>query len=121
MRFCWTSGESNWSTTTILWYSIANWGLSNRIIVSANTIDKRLAETKGRDFVKRMQDSLPKLPGMGEHSGDKVVADSGATGEAIIKICELLFRFLISESAPNHPTLALLGLEADETQTKNGL
>lgn len=61
---------------------------SNRIIASAATIDRSIVETKGKDFVTRMQASLPKLPGKEDEAGDRVVAESGATGEAIIKICE---------------------------------
>lgn len=62
--------------------------ISQRIIACATSIDRSLVDTKGRDFVNRMKDSLPKLPPSGEDFGGSVVAESGATGEAIIKICE---------------------------------
>jgi hypothetical protein len=37
-----------------------------------------------------MQDALPRLPDMGDAAGGGVVAEKGATGEDIIKICEPL-------------------------------
>lgn len=64
---------------------------SNRILSSAQTIDRSLVETKGREFVERMRASLPKLPGEdneGVAEIGRIVSPSGATGEAVIRICQ---------------------------------
>jgi hypothetical protein len=59
---------------------------SNRIIASAETIDKSLIGTKGPDFVKRMKAALPRLPDVGDKVEQRVDKDS--SDEAIVKICE---------------------------------
>lgn len=62
---------------------------SNTILAAARTIDISLKETKGAEFVKRMQASLPRLP---DAKGDTMVAEekqglSSASKEAVMKIC----------------------------------
>jgi hypothetical protein len=44
-----------------------------------------LAETKGKDFVERMRESLPRLPDARMDVVEKDVANE--TDEAVIKIC----------------------------------
>lgn len=58
---------------------------SNRIIESAKIIDRSLIETKGATFVKRMQQSLPRLP----EARSKIEEGNveGKSEEAIIKTC----------------------------------
>jgi hypothetical protein len=58
---------------------------SNRIIISAENIDKSLKETKGADFVKRMRESLPGLPEVGRQ---QEILMKGTNEEATIKICK---------------------------------
>ncbi|KAL1412563.1 hypothetical protein Q8F55_000310 [Vanrija albida] len=54
-----------------------------RIVQSAATIDRLLADTKGDAFVKRMRESLPRL-----HTAVQVQESADATNEAIITIYE---------------------------------
>lgn len=62
---------------------------SRRINSCAETIDKSLVETKGKAFVARMRESLPRLP---ENTSivEETVKVGGATAEAVIKICEFI-------------------------------
>ncbi|WWC95452.1 hypothetical protein V866_002316 [Kwoniella sp. B9012] len=57
-----------------------------RIVASAQTIDKSLIETKGKPFVDRMRESLPRLPETGVSVEEKV--SQGQTDESTIKIYE---------------------------------
>nr|XP_019043448.1 ubiquitin-conjugating enzyme family protein [Kwoniella bestiolae CBS 10118]OCF22378.1 ubiquitin-conjugating enzyme family protein [Kwoniella bestiolae CBS 10118] len=57
-----------------------------RIVSSAQTIDKSLVETKGKPFVDRIRDSLPRLPDTGVAVEEGAL--KGQTDEATIKIYE---------------------------------
>ncbi|OXC68093.1 hypothetical protein AYX13_03304 [Cryptococcus neoformans] len=57
-----------------------------RIIKSAEIIDKRLVETKGKAFVQRMKEQLPRIDESGVHIEENAV-ETG-TDEEIIKIYE---------------------------------
>lgn len=59
---------------------------SERILQSANNIDRSLVSTKGQAFVDRMRASLPRLPDVGvEVEGVKT---EDKNDEEVIKICE---------------------------------
>ncbi|GFZ49786.1 hypothetical protein JCM24511_07189 [Saitozyma sp. JCM 24511] len=58
----------------------------DRIIASAEAIDKSLAETKGAEFVQRMRESLPKIPQGGGATEERDL--KGETDEGLIKIYE---------------------------------
>ena len=59
---------------------------SQRIVDTAASIDRSLAEVKGHAFVEKMRDSLPKIP----DAGDLVIKtqEAGSSSEAVRKICE---------------------------------
>ncbi|OCF77874.1 ubiquitin-conjugating enzyme family protein [Kwoniella mangroviensis CBS 8886] len=57
-----------------------------RIVASARTIDKSLIETKGKPFVDRMRESLPRLPETGVSVEEKV--SQGQNDESTTKIYE---------------------------------
>ena len=40
---------------------------SQRVVDTAASIDRSLAEVKGRAFVEKMRDNLPKIPDVGDH------------------------------------------------------
>lgn len=63
---------------------------SEKILASARTIDRSLVETKGPAFVERMRASLPRLPDAKDGRLEKEVREglSGASKEAVMKICE---------------------------------
>ena len=68
---------------------MANHWVSERIITSATTIDKSLVETKGRPFVQRMRESLPRLPDIGTAVEEQVTDHDNE--DQIIRICQLVF------------------------------
>lgn len=53
-----------------------------RILKTANAIDRSLRETKGDEFVDRLHQSLPKIPGSTE---DRIHVDAGETEESAMK------------------------------------
>ncbi|WWC92891.1 uncharacterized protein L201_007853 [Kwoniella dendrophila CBS 6074] len=57
-----------------------------RIITSAQKMDRSLVETKGKPFVDRMRESLPRIPGTGVSVEEKLI--KGRTEETTIKIYE---------------------------------
>lgn len=63
---------------------------SQRIVDAAVSIDKSLAEVKGRSFVEKMKDSLPKIPDMGDHVIQ--TKQTSTNPEAVKKICESVQR-----------------------------
>jgi hypothetical protein len=58
---------------------------SQRIVDTAAAIDRSLVDVKGQAFVNKMRDSLPKIPGMGDHVVQ--TKQVGASSEAVEKIC----------------------------------
>ncbi len=58
---------------------------SNRIISSAQHIDNSLIATKGRPFVERMRESLPRLPDAGAKVEGKGITVE--TAETVMRIC----------------------------------
>lgn len=56
----------------------------NRILATANAIDRALSEVKGDAFLKRLHKSLPKIHRASEDT-DEVFVDAGATDEATRK------------------------------------
>jgi hypothetical protein len=88
-------GEA-WNAMQAFWYVLwqSNIGPvelmnSNTILSAARTIDISLKETKGAEFVKRMQASLPRLPDAQGHAlmAEEKQGLSSASKEAVIKIC----------------------------------
>jgi hypothetical protein len=79
---------------------------SDRIIASAEAIDKSLAETKGTEFVQRMRESLPKIPRGGGATEEWDL--KGETDEGVIKIC----RSLAIHRFTNRVPMELSGLTA---------
>lgn len=61
---------------------------SERIIASSQAIDRSLVDTKGEDFVKRMQESLPRLPDGSELHDARPTEDVNLTRAT----CEYLYR-----------------------------
>ena len=59
----------------------------NRILATANAIDRSLRETKGDTFLQRLHDALPKISSSSSSSSAaNIVVDAGATDEAMQKI-----------------------------------
>jgi hypothetical protein len=71
---------------------------SDRIIASAEAIDKSLAETKGAEFVQRMKESLPKIPQGGGATEERDL--KGETDEGLIKICRSLAIHRVANGGP---------------------
>jgi len=59
---------------------------SQRIVDTAASIDRSLAEVKGHAFVEKMRDNLPKIPDVGDHVIQ--TKQVGSSSEAVRKICE---------------------------------
>jgi hypothetical protein len=59
---------------------------SQRIVNTAASIDRSLAELKGRAFVEKMRDNLPKIPDVGDHVIQ--IKQTGSSSEAVKKICK---------------------------------
>ena len=59
---------------------------SQRIVDAAASIDRSLAEVKGRAFVEKMKENLPKIPDMGDHVIQ--TKQIGSSSEAVKKICK---------------------------------
>lgn len=59
---------------------------SQRIVDTAVSIDKSLTEVKGRAFVDKMRDSLPRIPDIGDHVIQ--TKQVGTSAEAVKKICK---------------------------------
>jgi hypothetical protein len=57
-------------------------------VASAKIIDRSLVETKGKAFVERMQEALPKLPGVGKAVTQE--STSGASDDEVKKMCMLI-------------------------------
>jgi len=60
---------------------------SQRIVDAAASIDRSLGEVKGRAFVEKMKENLPKIPDMGDHVIQ--TKQIGSSSEAVKKICKL--------------------------------
>ena len=60
---------------------------SQRIVDAAASIDRSLAEVKGRAYVEKMRENLPKIPDMGDHVIQ--TKQIGSSSEAVKKICKL--------------------------------
>jgi hypothetical protein len=65
---------------------------SQRVVDAAASIDRSLAEVKGRAFVEKLRDGLPKIPDIGDHVIQTKQVDSSP--EAVKKICEPLTPFM---------------------------
>jgi hypothetical protein len=59
---------------------------SQRVVDTAVSIDRSLAEVKGRAFVEKMRDNLPKIPDVGDHVIQ--TKQLGSSSEAVKKICK---------------------------------
>jgi hypothetical protein len=59
---------------------------SQRVVDTAASIDRSLAEVKGRAFVEKMRDNLPKIPDVGDHVIQ--TKQTGSSSEAVKKICK---------------------------------
>lgn len=57
----------------------------NRILATANAIDRALREVKGDSFVKRLHDSLPRIHRASEDKSEEVYVEADATDEATQK------------------------------------
>lgn len=81
------AGTQNAMLTAFWWVSSQPMSadLSNRILNARSEIDRLLVATKGRAFVNRMHESLPRLYGEGEDQPTVTVA---STDEASLKLCE---------------------------------